>query len=776
MKKIINILMVLTLAIEVNAVPAKPGVVKVTMADGSVKDAKIVGDEYWHCVADLTGNVFAVNQEGLYEMSSVKLRDIDIKEKMKAARRSRPETMKPMKAASFNRGIVILVSFSDKQFKKSRAAFDEMLNEESSNPNNESGSVRDYFNNSSFGAFVPQFDVYGPYTLDHKCQYYGGNYGGNGTDQRASQMVVDAVAEYIKENGENALQQYDCNGDGYVDNVFIYYAGHGENAGGGANCIWPHRSYIYSGWVEGRTTYGGVELGDYACSCELQGASGSTMSGIGPFCHEFSHVLGLPDMYDTGYSGHRTCSNWDVMDAGNYLNGEHTPPSYSSYERFYMGWLTPEILSEPDNIKLDGLNGSNSAKIVTMSENHNLDGSNPDPEEFYMFEVRDGKGWDKYLPGQGMLITKVRYDYMKWAYNEVNNHSDDMGVDIIEAGGVQGYAATASDAFPGTDNVTEYTPYSGQPITEITFNRDNVTFKYKGGREKFKVTFDGMERGTPAVDEIYESVKDEGVMLPNVNDVEYGYVFEGWSESASATEAEAGVAGQMYYPEIDVRLFAVYSRNGVVVPTDTGCVVETFDKCTGQYDIGERMDRYTDILGWYGESVKCSSGAVKMGANEEKGYLISPRLHLSGDMTLAVTCKALMNTTLIVTAENGNSDTVAIGTEYENFMLKIDAVPIDSRLKFSSDANIFFIDDVEFCGAAKSPVENVEGESQYALLRHEGVMTIIGLKGGERIRVLDMLGRVLVDRVCEETEASFETGRGLYMVQIIENDKIIVLK
>lgn len=772
MKKSLITLMMALVVIVLHAVPAKPGRVKVKIADGSKVEASIIGDEYWHIVADEEGKILTEREDGLYERSNVSLSSIDVKRQMRIARQGKTVIRKPMGASAFVRGIVILVSFSDKAFTKSRASFDNMLNKDSQNRNTATGSARDYFANSSFGAFVPHFDVYGPYTLPKNCSYYGGNSGG--IDIHAGQMVVDAVAEYINENGENALQQYDCDGDGYVDNVFIFYAGHGENAGGGANCIWPHRSYVYPGWVSGRTTYGGVQLGEYACTCELQGASGSTMSGIGPFCHEFSHVLGLPDLYDTEYSGHKTCSTWDVMDAGNYLNSEHTPPAYSSYERFYLGWLTPEILSEPDNVTLEGLNASNQAKIITATERHNLDGGNPNPDEFFLLEVRNGIGWDKYLPGRGVLITKVKYDYYTWLSNEVNNDASDMGVDIIEAGGSTAYLAQSSDPFPGTDHVNSYTPYSGQELTEIVYISDNATFKYKGGRTIFKVRFDGMEHAVPLEEELMETSEGSGVILPDVLVLDEDYTFEGWSISASASTVSAGDAGEIFYPEDDTRLFAVFKHNGILEPTERGCETETFNNCKGQYTISN-FDKYTDMQGWYGEVASTSNGAIKTGNNDNFGFLISPRLHVSGDVKVEVVCKALMNAQLIVTAANGNSDSVSIGTEYQTVTLNIGAVPMDSRLTFSSTAKIFFMDSVEFCGARKSPVENVE-VSDYVLFRENGIITVAGLRGGERVRLVDMLGRVLCEKTAQEEQIRFETGVRMYMVQVFDREKVITLK
>lgn len=763
-------------------VPAKKGWFDVKDKDGKTIEVEMVGDEFWHGVVTRDGMIMKEVDAGVFETTGENIADIDIA----ALRAQSPlkqneaqfkkaqgisDQMKPMGIGDRkfpNKVLVILVEFSDKAFTKTNASFNKMMNEESGPINNSNGSVKQYFQNSSYGQYNPVFDVYGPYTLDHNCKYYGGNSSGSGSDSRAAQMIVDAAAKLAADKGNGIFEQYDCDNDGYVDNIFVFYAGYGENAGGGSNCIWPHQSYIYSGWVDGTTTYGNVTLGNYACTCELQGNSGSTQSGIGPFCHEFSHVIGLPDMYDTGYSGHRTLSLWDVMDAGNYSNNEHTPPAYSAYERFYIGWLTPIVMSQPENITMQDLNnGQGQAYLISATEHHNLDGENPNPEEFFILENRQQRGWDAYLPGAGMLITKVKYDDSKWYSNTVNYYGDDMGVDIIEAGGVSGYYAQASDAFPGTKNVTSYTPYSGQPLTDITDDSGNITFKYKGGRTWYKVGFDAMGRARCNTTELIESGEGSGIVLPQIDSVAEGYEFEGWSESSSAAEVSAGLPGETYYPLFDIKLFAVYSQGGAIVPTETGCATETFNRLTRSRntEITDNIDNYADWKGWNGIKLYCDKGAVRSGENDVKGKLLSPNMKLSGDMTVTVKAKALVATNMMVSA-GVIADTMLIGTNYEEYEFHLKNVLMDSRITIQCDANIFYVDSIEFCGANKSPVENIEEVEKVTVVRDGDERIIYGVEEGDMIRVVDMTGRVLINKEATENSFVFYGGSGLYVIEV----------
>jgi len=227
----------------------------------------------------------------------------------------------------------------------------------------------------------------------------------------------------------------------------------------------------------------GKTVDHYCCLNELD-YSTKKRDGIGTFCHEFSHVMGLPDFYSTNNGTHHTLCDWDIMDYGPYNNNSNTPPCYSAYERWFMGWITPRVLTDSEFVTLHPLNDSKEALLMCEGDVHNLNGINPSPKEFYLIENRTQTGWDKYLPGKGMLLTKIKYNRSKWAQNTVNNASSDMGVDIIEAKsntttGIQAYGKS-TDAYPR--GATKYTGFEGHEITEIMLEDNNdITFVYRDG-------------------------------------------------------------------------------------------------------------------------------------------------------------------------------------------------------------------------------------------------------------------------------------------------------
>jgi len=177
--------------------------------------------------------------------------------------------------------------------------------------------------------------------------------------------------------------------------------------------------------------------------------------------------------------------DWDIMDAGSYNNNGDTPPAYSAYERFFLGWLTPTVLNTPGKYSLKDLKSSNAAYMITATGKSNLVGNNPNPTEFYLLENRQKTGWDKKPAGSGMMITKVKYSYNKWNENTVNNTASALGVDIIEAGGAGQYSS-ATDLFPNGANF--FTPYETYPITDITSSSKIIHFNFMGGAEGIENT------------------------------------------------------------------------------------------------------------------------------------------------------------------------------------------------------------------------------------------------------------------------------------------------
>lgn len=483
MRKVLFLTIMLAAALSVGAIPARPGKMLLPAAGGSTIEAELMGDEFHHCYRSNDGYIVRMTSEGWFvrtdERFDAEAFNAERIEQMQQMQQRMPAEQRAPRSIETNyatRGLAILVSFSDKAFVKTNAEFDSLLNQPGFSDNGATGSVKDYFNATSYGQYNPSFDVYGPYTLDHNMAYYGSN-SSQGGDARAGQMVVDAVAKLVDDQGENVLAQYDCDNDGYVDNVFVYYAGYAESSGGGDNCIWPHRSIVTPYYYTGTFTYGGKTIYDYACSSELDGKSGSTRTGIGAFCHEFSHVLGLPDLYDTNYSNQWfTPGKWDIMDQGCYNNSENTPPAYSAQERFYVGWLTPTLISEYGTYTLPNLNDSTGfAYILTSSGQHNLDGQSPYPTNYHLLENRQKVGWDKYLQGHGMLVWKVNFMSSKWNGNTVNN-SRNCGCTIVRAVEKTSLSSSGTDVYPGSRNMTRCKPYTKYSCEDIQENDSIISF------------------------------------------------------------------------------------------------------------------------------------------------------------------------------------------------------------------------------------------------------------------------------------------------------------
>jgi len=342
------------------------------------------------------------------------------------------------------RALVILVEFSDIKFRNDYNPTDyfyRLLNEKDFSDYHATGSARDYFLENSNGVFCPEFDVYGPVSLSKPSVYYGAN-DINGSDMRPAQMIIDACRML---DGEIDFTAYDRDNDGNIDNVFVFYAGRGEASGGLSTTIWPHSGNVNYNQTAPITLDGKI-LGRYACTNEWDGEK---PDGIGTFIHEFSHVLGLPDLYATSYTGAFTPGSWSVMDHGSYNNDSRTPPLYSSFERYSLGWIQPPYVCGTQTVSLDYL-GANDALIIPTSDNN---------EKFFI-ENRQQIKWDMYIPGHGMLVWHVIYDKDIWMRNIVNNSPELQYVNIVEADNIEDNDTRRGDSFPGTAQVTSLSPTS----------------------------------------------------------------------------------------------------------------------------------------------------------------------------------------------------------------------------------------------------------------------------------------------------------------------------
>ena len=499
---------------------AYPGLERITLPDGSEINVRQVGDEHHHFLQTEDGNPVIKGADGFFyymelnasgepcvgkvkvgsRQEAAFLKTADFAPVYKALTQQGTEVRDRRNAKRYDRynieafplegevrTVVILVEFPDMQFKSetARQDFDDMLNGLNYSREGACGSAAEWFAVNSDGRFKPVFDVYGPVMLDNAVYYYGS--GPN--DPNAYKMVVEGCE---KLDGEIDFSQYDFDNDGFVDNVFFFYAGYGEHLGSQyADTIWPHSWDIYS---QVKLSLDGKYINHYACTSELE--KHSKMTGMGAFVHEFSHVMGLRDHYSTVYNGAFTPGEWDVMDEGEYNNDGHTPPLYNLFELYSLGWVEPrEIGLEAENVTIKPIITKDGCIITTDN-----------PNEFFLLENRQQEGWDEYLPYHGMLVWHIDYVPTYWSRNMVNNDPTHGCVDIVEADGTQSPATRRGDCFPGNRRKTEFTDETipametwsgkklGKPITEITENEDGtISFKILGGV---------MDAGVDRIDEV----------------------------------------------------------------------------------------------------------------------------------------------------------------------------------------------------------------------------------------------------------------------------------
>ncbi len=575
MKNTFTLFLILFFSVSMFSMPAKKGVYKATSQDGKEIQILKFGDENFHYTTDLNGSWLKQNSQGLYVPAQA-LSQSQIKERKANPRKVRKAHQHGVQRVTPARVLVILAQYSDRSFREGNdaAAYDALFNADNYSFNGATGSVGKYFRDQSYGQYVPQFDVVGPVTLPNKQNYYGKN-DEYGDDQHPEQMIADACEQADKNLNVN-FTKYDSDGDGYVDCVYVIYAGKGEADSPQEDAIWPHNARIEDSWDDIECVLDGKRVNVYVCSSETD--DNGYREGIGTICHEFSHVLGLPDLYDTNDGEQKTLGEWDLMDYGGYNNLGRTPPAYSAYERFYMGWVEPIPLNpnEPLNLILRNLNTTGDCALICKTGQPNLNGLNPDPREFYLLENRQQSGWDTYIPGHGMLMTKIEFLKNKWEQNIVNNVPSNMCVDIIEADGSapsyrwewngkiqeevkNGYRGKQKDMFPAGGTSWKFFSNT-QWFDNVTEKNEVIFLDYMGGVQKSTVTFFAGQNGTCKTASLTESSKRSGIILPDVTP-KTDYTFLGWASKKSSTTPDAGIAGERYFPMSDCTVFALYRNN-----------------------------------------------------------------------------------------------------------------------------------------------------------------------------------------------------------------------
>lgn len=497
------------------AVPARRVRTEVTQPDGSHLAVTLCGDEWqhyyltddgqplmrgadgclYHAVTDALGRLKASSVmahektgRGVGEWTFLQLRG-DVRPQRTAVwsgEDGQPVTM------GKKRGVVILAQYADVKFARAdvRDLYERLLNGEGAPEYGMEASVNRYFLDQSNDQFDLTFDVLGPVTLSNTMAYYGAN-DAYGNDCRPTQMVREAVR---LASPEVDYSDYDWDGNGEVEQVFVLYAGYAESSGASADAIWPHAWQLSA--MGAALTLDGVRIDRYACACDLRAESGTLPNGIGTFCHEFSHCLGLADAYHTGGGQVYGMDQWSLMDYGCYLGGDmwgDTPCNYTAFERWSCGWSTPVELTAPRTV-------TGMASLSDWGKTYVIY-NGAFPKEFYMLENRQPTGWDRYLSGHGMLVTHIDYNMKAWADNVVNNTAGHPRYTILAADNsmVATPESVVGDPYPGISGNTSLTDTStpaatlfnvapdgrklmGKPIERIAESADGlISFTFCGG-------------------------------------------------------------------------------------------------------------------------------------------------------------------------------------------------------------------------------------------------------------------------------------------------------
>lgn len=561
-------------AMTAGAVKMKPGINIIKQADGTTITVRAYGDEdlsyflasdgtllyqegtnFYIAGVKADGTLYSTgvlahepSMRTIKEISAIKAQNAkafyNSMETQAKANKVRREPMTPdnslLPSLGKHKIPVILVEFSDVEFsvENPKATFDKYLNGKELF-NKETGpemgqnyaGVAKYFKDMSFGKFEPEFEVYGPVNLGKPLATYGAGYS---SQENMGLLLTDACTAV---DDEVDFTQYDSNDDGNIDLIYIIYAGFSQSiAGNSTDCIHPK-----SGYLSLAKSFDGMDVKRYGVNNELNGtpadqANGPIINGIGLFCHEFSHCMGLPDLYPKSGSIAEACINqnmdyWSLMDAGEYTANGYRPTAYTAWERERLGWMEIGTLTGPSNVELKSLDEGGAAFRIYNDKDET-------GHEYYIVENVQNNGWNKNLFGNGLMVTHVDYLSSQFSLGgcKVNNTEGHPRMHVMAADGmfvpeyflgstiedsyitflkehnadlvakyggqvfsIEDYKAEAAgDLFPGTSNATSLTDDSqpmkawtyngetmGKPITDITNDTEKgiVSFKFMGGGE-----------------------------------------------------------------------------------------------------------------------------------------------------------------------------------------------------------------------------------------------------------------------------------------------------
>lgn len=455
---------------------------------------------------------------------------------------------------------VVLVNFKDAEFKinKPKEAFEQLFNSDTQadfgNGNRRNyGSVAKYFRDMSNGAFTPKFKVYDPVTVDQPETYYGGKHENDNNDENPWQLVKDALKLVEYQVKEDDITSF-CSDGKTIDCVYIVYAGLGQNDGGHGTTVWANCS------TTGGATLGGKEVRWYTMSSELspwkiKDGTIPAVNGLGVICHEFSHSLGLPDMYPTeisAYLDNQEMEYWDLMDGGEYTYNGFCPTAYTAFEKEQMGWKVDiKTLDSDANVTMTTSTeqGGTAYKIVNPQN----------VKEYLMLEYIQQKGWNQYLFGNGLLVYHVCLPSETLSSGtRLNNAPGYPGMAVVPADGacLSSYIkanendyvnSLIGDLFPGTGNL------QGQNVTELSDTNKQPNFCWYNAAKTEKLS----------TNKAIKNVKyDNGVLtFDYVNDVASG-ILPVWGDKQTTDGKVYSINGTFLGYDLSTLPHGIYIMNG----------------------------------------------------------------------------------------------------------------------------------------------------------------------------------------------------------------------
>jgi len=668
--------MAFCMAISAFAIPAKRGIWKtITTKDGKQIKAELVGDEHLHYLRTTNGEAY-IEKGGVATLLTTA--QLDSMRTVAASKRVQVNRIRRIGSNATStgitgakKGLIILVQFPNQKFAANHDStlYYNIANTPGYSENGFRGSVSDYFKDQSDGKFQIHFDVVGPVTVSMDYSYYGRNDYYTNFDNNPAQMIAEACEladPYVN------FQDYDWDGDGTAEEVYVIYAGHGENDyyDKNKNVIWPHMSKLTG------TSYQGLTLDNtminvYACSNEID--RNNVIAGIGTICHEFSHCLGYPDLYDTQDSK-RGPGSYDIMAGGSYngesSNGEgsgYCPAGYTSYEKITAGWITPVELGKADTTitALKPTSDGGDAYIIYNSGYKN---------EYYLVENRQQTHWDTDLPGSGIMITHVDYDASVWQDNTVNVSSSHQYLSYFPA----------DNSYDNYTESTDLYPYGSNNSLTAT--------------------------STPAASLFHANAKGDKTSEYSINDMKID---------------SNGLASFSFKAATDTN-----DDNDSDTTVTTGTLLyESFNKCDGTGGNDNKWSGsvgsgtvVTDLTGWqFGYAGKANC-CVKVGSSTTGScYAITPSFKLNGDAVLTFYAGGWGNandgTTLTVSLLKNSSETGTVSPatltlvkkQFNLYTVKLSAKGT-VNVEFKADGR-FFLDEVKVESAASTGINAINSKA-----------------------------------------------------------------